>query len=294
MWMDTIIIQSDDFSGSGSSLAHQAFIKSMSYYNLFNVRSKDYAESRPQYPGEPFEYLNSICEMKAAAWDGACGNGQAAIGLAQYFNRVEATDISEQQIKNAIQHPRVSYSVQASEATTFQENQFDLVCIAQALHWFNYDKFWPEVKRVLKKDGLFAAWGYSWFSIDESIDGVIKEKLLKIIEPYWAPQNQLLWDNYRDVSFPFERLDVPEIEMKVAWDLKRLLAYLMSWSAVQVYLKNNGRKPIDDAFSALKTAWGDESIIRTVEMDFCMLVGRNISWLRPEKPGSPGKQKEIL
>ena len=31
-------------------------------------------------------------------------------------------------------------------------------CAAQAAHWFNWDKFWPEVARVLSKDGTFAAW----------------------------------------------------------------------------------------------------------------------------------------
>ncbi len=221
--------------------------------------------------------MNSICQLKDAAWDGACGNGQAAVGLAQYFKRVEATDISERQIANAIHHQRVSYSVQAAENPLFEENQFDLVSIAQALHWFAYDKFWPEVKRVLKKDGVFAAWGYSWFSIDESIDRIIEEKLLKVLEPYWAPQNKLLWDNYRHVPFPFERLSPPKIEMKMDWDLNRLLAYLMSWSAVQAYMEDKGSEQIEATFMAVKSAWSDECTIKTVEMDFCMLVGRNTS-----------------
>jgi hypothetical protein len=38
---------------------------------------------------------------------------------------VKATDISEQQISNALIHPQVEYSVQPSESTTFEDSFFD-------------------------------------------------------------------------------------------------------------------------------------------------------------------------
>jgi ubiquinone/menaquinone biosynthesis C-methylase UbiE len=48
--------------------------------------------------------------------------------------------------------------VQSAESTTFIDESFDAVCVAQALHWFDYELFWPEVQRVLKPSGVFAAW----------------------------------------------------------------------------------------------------------------------------------------
>jgi ubiquinone/menaquinone biosynthesis C-methylase UbiE len=129
-------------------------------------------------------YLSACCQQHQAAWDCACGNGQAAIGLASYFDAVYATDISQQQIANAKKHPKVIYSVQPSEHTYFHDDQFDIVCIAQALHWFDLAQFWPEVKRVLKPGGLFAAWGYSWFSVEAQVDRCIQTEVLEYLRPY--------------------------------------------------------------------------------------------------------------
>jgi len=247
----------------------------MIHHHLFNDKSEIYAQSRPRYPQALYTFLDATCVNHDTVWDGACGNGQAAVSLAHYFQSVQATDISEQQIVNAIQNHRVTYSVQPSEATAFKDDQFDLICIAQALHWFDYDRFWPEVKRVLKPDGVFAAWGYAWFSINTAIDDCIQEKLLKPIEPYWAVQNKLLWNQYRDVPFPFTRIDVPIVEMSVEWDVEQLFAYLHSWSAIRRCMDDVGDRFFVEAYEAVNAIWGDSTEKKRVVMDFCTLVGRN-------------------
>ena len=247
----------------------------MDHHELFNQKSELYAKARPQYPAELFNYLAAICDERKTAWDGACGNGQAAIDIVPYFDLVQATDISEGQIANAIPNPKVTYSVQPSEATHFHENQFDLVCIAQALHWFDYDLFWPEVKRVLKPRGVFAAWGYSWFSVEERIDACIKEKFLKFLGPYWAKQNKLLWDRYQNVPFPLVRIEPPQIAMKMAWDLNQLFGYLRSWSAARRCMEDIGETFFADAYDGTKEEWGSVNIKKNVVMDFCLIVGRN-------------------
>ena len=247
----------------------------MEHHKLFSKKSGLYAKVRPLYPTKLFEYLGAICGNHKEAWDGACGNGQAAVSLARYFNAVQATDISEQQITHAIQNPKVAYSVQPSEATNFNKNQFDLVCIAQALHWFDYEMFWPEVKRVLKPEGIFAAWGYSWFSIEDKIDECINEKFLKIIKPYWAVQNKLLWDYYCDVPFPFLKIEPPKIEMIMEWDLNQLFAYLQSWSATRQCIENKGQTFILNSYNAVNSEWGEVNKKKKIKMDFSMIVGRN-------------------
>lgn len=246
----------------------------MNHHRIFGRKSADYAEARPRYPKEIYEYLVSVCQKHERAWDTACGNGQAAVDLANYFERVEATDISEGQVAQALQHPKVNYSVQPSEETNFDDDQFDLVCVAQALHWFDYDAFWPEVKRVLKPEGVFAAWGYSWFSIDDRIDEIIQDTFLNTIEPYWAWQNKLLWEKYQTILFPFERLETPNIEMKMDWNLHQLFAYLRSWSATSLCIEEIGEQFIAEAFFAVQSAWGEPGVKKPIEIDFCMLVGR--------------------
>jgi SAM-dependent methyltransferase len=247
----------------------------MKHQKLFSDRSDLYAKVRPQYPKELYTFLASLCVEKKSAWDVACGSGQAALDLAEFFDQVQATDISDEQIGYAHAHPKVKYFVQPAENSYFADNQFDLVGVAQALHWFDYDQFWPEVKRVLKPNGIFAAWGYAWFSINAAADKSLQQNFLAPIEPYWAEQNKLLWDDYRDVPFPFERVDAPEIEMSVTWTLEELFAYLQTWSAVREYIKANGDEFLKRMYESMLPAWGDPSKRKRIPMNFVLLVGRN-------------------
>lgn len=147
--------------------------------------------------------IQRLCKNKNHAWDSACGNGQAAVHLAKYFQHVSATDVSENQIINAIIAPNVSYGFGSSEKTNFPDSSFDLILVAQALHWFKFDQFWPEADRVLKPGGIFAACGYCWFKISPDIDQQIQTLLLTPIAPFWAEQNKILWNHYQDVEIPF-------------------------------------------------------------------------------------------
>ena len=144
---------------------------------LFDDKADLYASSRPMYPQELFDFMAALVESHEEAWDCATGNGQAAIGLAKYFSKVEATDISKEQIANAFYSENINYSLQPGESTNFQENQFDLVNVAQALHWFDYETFWDEVHRVLKPDGAFVASSYVWPHVNEDIDQILEEHI---------------------------------------------------------------------------------------------------------------------
>lgn len=62
-----------------------------------------------------FEWLAGQCRQHDLAWDVGCGNGQAILALAHWFNRVHASDASEAQIANAPANPRVSWRVERAE-----------------------------------------------------------------------------------------------------------------------------------------------------------------------------------
>lgn len=247
----------------------------MKHHKLFSNRSDLYSKVRPQYPKELYIFLTSLCPEKKSVWDVACGSGQATIDLAAHFDEVYATDISEEQITHAHAHPKVQYSVQPAEATNFAENQFDLVGVAQALHWFDYPRFWPEVKRVLKPNGIFAAWGYSWFSINPEADRAFKENFLAPIEPYWAKENQLLWNAYRDVPIPFEKVETPQIDMSVTWNFEQLFAYIQTWSAARQYMKEKGDDILVRTYESMLPAWGEPTEEKRIPMNFVLLVSRN-------------------
>lgn len=199
----------------------------------FSVRSDAYASSRPQYPAELFAWITSQCGRRETAWDCATGNGQAALGLAPHFNRVEATDFSPEQIEHAFPAANVCYSVQPAEQTNFPAASFDLVTVAQALHWFDLEGFWAEVRRTAKPNAFFCAWGYAWFDCDRELDAALFTPVLRILKPFWASENGKMWRGYRseEIRFPFKRVEAPSFAIGLNWDIKQILCHVHTWSA---------------------------------------------------------------
>jgi ubiquinone/menaquinone biosynthesis C-methylase UbiE len=233
----------------------------------FNSESHKYFQYRPRYPKALYEFIASVCPYKEVVWDSACGNGQVAVDISEYFSIVEASDIHENQIKNSFEKDNVHYSLQNSESTNYPDNFFDAVCVAQALHWFNLETFFYEVKRVLKKEGVFFCWGYSFFRINLEIDQIINDFLLKEIEPFWSENNKSLHHEYVDINFPFEKIETPKFEMKETWELGQLIEYLSTWSAVKLYNKNRGFNILDDLIIKLSEYW-KETELKEIKIDF--------------------------
>ena len=249
----------------------------MHIHDLFDDKSDLYASARPQYPSELYEWLAGCCDATQQVWDVGCGSGQAAIDLKKIFESVQATDVSPSQIENAPEIEGITFSVQRAEHTNFDDNCFDAICVAQTPHWFDYELFWPEVKRVLKPNGVFCAWGYSWPHIDQRIDDLLETTFLSVIRPYWAPQNQLLWDGYVDVPLPFEhQVAAPEIELVMNWSLEQFFAYLHSWSATRRCMEENGDDFFMSSYDAITKHWPPEAT-RKVSMAFFVVAGKDVA-----------------
>lgn len=248
----------------------------MASLDLFSDKSDLYALARPKYPQAIYDFLSSCVTHKNKVWDCATGNGQAAIALAEIFNEVQATDLSEQQIAQAVLNDKITYSVQPAEHTNFDDKYFDLITVAQAIHWFDFEKFWPEALRVLKHGGVFAAWGYDWPKISTQIDAAIDENILQIIKPYWAKQNQLIWDGYKDIKFPFEKIASPPITMNQYWNLPQLLNYIHTWSATRQCMQNQGTGFFEAAAKKIESVWGDAHEVKEIGMGVHSYVGRKL------------------
>jgi ubiquinone/menaquinone biosynthesis C-methylase UbiE len=247
----------------------------MSVIDLFSDKSDLYAATRPQYPQNLYDFIASCVSNRERVWDCGAGNGQASVAIAEYFSEVHATDVSDRQIANAIPKNNVFYSVQSAEKTNFPNAYFDAVIVAQALHWFDLNLFWSEVKRVLKKGGIFAAWGYTDFSISSEIDAVVQTEILDIIEPYWNPCIDLLRDGYRSIAFPFELIQIPSITMKNSWTLPELLAYMHTWSATRQCMHEQGTEFFEVLNEKLLSVWGKSEEKIEITMNFHIIAGRN-------------------
>src|SRR4051794_13093173 len=136
----------------------------------FSGHAADYREFRPAYPPELFAFLAGVSPRRELAWDCGTGRGQPAVGLAEHFAKVFATDASAQQLANAEPHPGVEYAVAPAEKCPLPDGSVDLVMVAQALHWFDHDRFYAEARRVCRPAGLLAATCYFAPSVAPKID----------------------------------------------------------------------------------------------------------------------------
>ena len=239
----------------------------------FSSHATDYAKYRPHYPAVLFEYLASLANAHETAWDCATGNGQAALGLAPYFQQVVATDPSAQQIDNAIRHEKVSYRVAPAEDSGIPSHSIDLITVAQALHWFHFDRFYAEVRRVLKPQGVLAAWCYNFLRCEPEVDRILLRYYTEIIGSFWPPERKLLEDNYRDVSFPLEEMSAPPFEMTTRWDARDLLGYLGTWSATRRFISERGKDPIELIEREILEVWREPEVKRTIRWPLHLRVG---------------------
>ena len=247
----------------------------------FEQSPADYKRHRPTYPDALFRHLASLLPTHDVGWDCGTGNGQAALPLARILRRVIATDASEAQLAAATPHPRVAYRVAPAEASGLDANSVDLITVAQALHWFDLARFYPEVERVTKPGGVLAAWCYTLARITPDVDRVIERFYGDVVGPYWPKQRRHVESAYRDLPFPFPELpSPPPLAMVLEWALDDLVGYVRTWSPVKIFADQRGYDPVREIVPELEAAWGPRETRRTVRWPLHVRIGR----VRPTEP----------
>lgn len=222
----------------------------------FSSQAKLYAQFRPSYPQVFFDFLLPLVKNKNCVWDCATGNGQVASILADSFEKVYATDISQKQLDNAVQKANIIYKLEPAEQTSFANDIFDLITVGQAAHWFDFEKFYAEVIRVLRPGGVIAIFGYAFMRFNDNMDKVIGDFYSGNLDGYWDDERKYVDEDYKTIPFPFDEIKVPAFTSVYEWNVEQLIGYLNTWSAVQHYIKRNGNNPVDDVEKKIKSAWG--------------------------------------
>jgi SAM-dependent methyltransferase len=246
----------------------------MTFKDHFSRQAADYAKFRPRYPREMFEYLGAVAPRYKLAWDCGTGNGQAAVQLAEVFDRVIATDASDKQIANAQPHDRVEFRVAPAENSGIESETLDLIMVAQALHWFDLDRFYAEVRRVLKPDGVLAASAYNLLQIEPAIDEIVNRYYYDVVGPFWPPERALV-ETFAELPFPFLEIQMPSFQMTAQWTVEQLLGYFRSWSATQRFMAAKGEDPLEQIRDELRGLWGAPGQSRQVTWPLILRVGPN-------------------
>lgn len=199
----------------------------------FGRQATTYAKGRPGYPPELYDWIAANSPNQETVWDAGTGSGQAAQDLAQYFEHVYATDISDAQIKAAASHEKVTYKIAAAEQSGLTENWADAVTVATAVHWFASSEFWAEVARVGKSGALFCAWTYQLPRSTEAVDRDFLTPLYELLDPYWAEGNRICMVGYssENLNCPYPQIETPVFDAGAMWSVEQLVNFAKSWSA---------------------------------------------------------------
>lgn len=247
-----------------------------SFKDHFSKQAEAYARYRPTYPAELFAYLSDLVPEGKTAWDCATGNGQVAQGLLPYFHTIYATDASAQQLAQATAIDRIHYQVAAAEQSGLDAGSIDLITVAQALHWFDLEQFYAEVRRVASPNAVLACWCYGRFEAPAA-PAAIRQALQDFyqeVDPFWPPERDLVKDNYQSIPFPFAELPPPTFKMTIDWTADHLIGYLNTWSATQRWIAAVGLEPLSAVTNHLLNVWGEPSSTQRIEWPLYFRIGR--------------------
>lgn len=166
----------------------------------FGTSSETYKYWRPSYSAQLFDTIKQHYPDAKTIWDAGTGNGQAAFDLAQSFEQVYATDISQSQINQAKLMSSIVYAVAPAEDSWLKSNSIDLITSAAAVHWFDPEWFIAESQRVSVWDPQFALWSYRASpqtnndELNQTLDHILCHELLRFWSDWAKHSNNLYKD----------------------------------------------------------------------------------------------------
>ncbi len=227
----------------------------------FSSVAADYAAFRPESPDAIYTFIYAHLNNTGTAWDCGTGNGQVAIKLSERFAHVYGTDISNEQLALAPMRDNIEYLCERAEQTSIPDNSIDLVTIAQAIHWFDFDTFYKEVTRVAKPGAMVAAWTYTVLKLTPAINEIIDHFYHNITVAYWDKERQYVDAGYSTIPFPFEEIPTPVFSIGKQITLQQLVGYLRTWSGVRHYIRKNQSDPTLLIINDLQNAWGTKETL---------------------------------
>ena len=207
----------------------------------FSAQAADYARYRIGYPAALYDWLLPLVPARERAWDCATGNGQVAAVLADSFVRVDATDLSARQLAQAAPRLNISYQTARAEHTPFPAQRFDLITVAQAVHWFEPAAYHAEVRRVARPGAVLAEWGYNFCRTDGvAVNAALDRFHDETSAPYWDANRGHITDEYARIPFPFGGVQTARFATIRQWAVADMLGYLRTWSAAANYARQHG------------------------------------------------------
>lgn len=133
------------------------------------------------------------------------------------------------------------------------------------------DSFSAGVGRVVVAGGPVGVWCYTSPSIDPHIDAPLL-RLRAELDRYWPEGMSILSDHYRDIRYPFSRIETPHFVISATWKAERMVGNLQTWSGAARYQAATGVDPVAAIEPDLRAARGQGN--RLVRWSLTVHAGR--------------------
>ncbi len=174
------------------------------------------------------------------------------------------------------------------------DNSVDLVTCSQSFHWLDTKVFYPELNRVLKKNGVIALITYempflslnSTHNVNRKDKSDIIRQLIRSfyghskIKSYWAAKERSLVDTaFKTVVLPFpNQIRIDDTLINEGVSASSIVGYIYSWSAFHTLKDKNATEAdefIDEFKKIAKEICGDlEADCFSLEFPFHLLMAR--------------------
>jgi SAM-dependent methyltransferase len=186
----------------------------------FGKVADDYARYRPGYPDDAVAWL--VGTTPTTVLELGAGTGKLTRSICALGHRVIASDPDEaMRARLREQAPEARVIAATAERIPLHASSVDVVAAGQAFHWFDADRAWPEIARVLRPGGSLAL---VWNSGDMRVPWV--RKVLTLVD---SERDDDGWDPFAESSV-FELTDHTSIKHWQAFDRETLLGFVASSS----------------------------------------------------------------
>ena len=187
--------------------------------------------------GRPYHHPRSLARVRALvgearvehALDVACGTGLSTLALAEHAAHVVGLDVSAEMLRAAGAVANVAYLLGSAEQMPFPAATFDAVTCSSGVHWFDQERFFPELHRVLSPNGWVGLYDH-YFMKMEGVPG-FRDWVTEVFARYpLPPRNPQVGDPRAETPRGFENMGSEFFEDPIAMTPDEFVDYQLTVS----------------------------------------------------------------
>lgn len=183
----------------------------------FGAQAAVYAEHRPDYPVAGLRWALASLGPRPVVLDLGAGTGKLTEGLLAVGAEVIAVEPDDAMRAELVRRfPEVTALSGAAEAIPLADESVDAVLAGQALHWFDQATAFPEIARVLRADGVFAAF---WNRDDQRVPWVADLQQVVRSAASFTPREGTIRRPAHPLFTPFEHAEFDHTHRRTAESL---------------------------------------------------------------------------